>query len=165
MTNTQKIRKWCVWAVVLMAAGYCLLVFFLPPAVEARPEMDFAGLPELARDRLLSGLLPVEPPLTTVDNWQQKWPDACRRLVAKAQSRHLDAAALEKCLAVIRTECESDGKIGVLPIRAILAREGKEPVWIIVCAWGYPPLENGGHVRVYAFAAGDQRRIGFASCM
>lgn len=112
-------------------------------------------------------------------DWKALFAEYRQVLVNKARSGSLDYRSLEKCLAAVLEDSQDKDldpppEIAYLPVGAYFAKQGRQPVWIIVVKWEYAKTvdpDTGkeiplgfGHVCAYAFRARSTRQIGFATC-
>ena len=102
------------------------------------------------------------------------WSVYSGRLIEVARERQMDAESLRRVLERIESE---DGLpvrfMQILPYGAFLGRQGDKSVWVVPCVWSpgvsydtdhRPRPQKLGHIKIWAFSADGQERVGFAEC-
>ena len=102
------------------------------------------------------------------------WPVFRDRLVAVAIEKGFDSKSLVGALGQIEQNEERLTTKGQLyPIGAFVARARTGKVWVVPCHWesGYQPPKEGQriplqakHIRIWAFAMGSGRQVGYVTC-
>ncbi len=109
----------------------------------------------------------------TTESKEEKWLVYSSSLISKAKDKGFDCGSLEKALERIHAQPEEQPAL--LPVGAYTAKDGDEPVWIVICKWEYFDVKSFdsdeisqagfGHIRGWALRSKDLEEIAFFTCM